>query len=126
MNVFCPIVLSGCNHTTNSTWAIGVSASRVWSASSRCCKRATSAAPCSEAPIRSAMRLVESSMPRTVCGLLVYTAMPSRVSASAVSRRLIEVVARTRSGCSATIASRLGFCGLPTCAFDFAAAGVSQ
>ena len=33
----------------------------------------------------------------------------------------MEVVASTRSGCSATMASRLGFCGSPTCGFNFAA-----
>ena len=72
------------------------------------------------------MSAMESSMSRTVRESLVYTAIPSRPSASTVSRRLIEVVASTRSGCKATMASILGFSGEPTWGFDFAAGGVSQ
>ena len=49
------------------------------------------------------------------------------ISASPEGRStLIDVVASTRSGCSATIASRFGICGPPTCGFNFAAGGVSQ
>ncbi len=126
IKVFCPIEISGSSHTTNSTCTMGRSCNAACSASRRSCDPAISFAPCWLAPSKSAIVAVELNIPVIVCGSLVYTGTPSFSSASAVSARLMDVVASTRSGCSATIASRLGSCGEPTCGFSFAAGGMSQ
>ena len=55
IKVFCPIEISGSSHTTKSTCTIGRSCSVACSVSSRFCSAATSVAPCSLAPSKSAI-----------------------------------------------------------------------
>ena len=110
MNVFCPMVISGSSQTTKSTWVSGNSAkAHPQIIKPRLQSAPPALRPCALAPSNLSHSLTD--VEHSAYRVRIRWCRPQSqacASASTVSRRLIDVEASTRSGRSATIASRLG------------------